>query len=95
MEGLFSLLLLSIVIHMLSRLFKLGVCLNLVSLCDEPCQQERHDLVLNSFDKDNCLSLEQVILSVSILLIYKNLLIVYLEYDCCNISLAAAYHQHE
>jgi|GEM_PF-5586864 len=67
----------------------------LVPLCDEPCQQARHDLVLNSFDKGNCLSSEQVVLSVSILLIYKNLLIVYLEHDCCNTSLPAAYHQHE
>lgn len=104
MEGLFSLLLLPIVIfrcrrdiHMLSRLFSLGVCLSLVPLCDVPCQQVRlrHDLVLNSFDKGNCLSLVQVVLSVSILLIYKNLLIVYLEHVCCNTSHAAAYHQHE
>lgn len=54
-----------------------------------------HDLILNSFDKGNCLALEQVVLSVSILLIYKNLLIVYLEHVCCNTSLPAAYHQHE
>lgn len=102
MEGLFSLLLLPIVIfrcrrdiHMLSRLFSLGVCLSLVPLCDVPCQQARHDLDLNSFDKGNCLALEQVVLSVSTLSICKSLLIVYLEYDCCNTSHAAAYHQHE
>lgn len=75
----------------------LNVCSNpaLAPLCDEPSQQERHDLVLNSFDKGNCLALEQVVLSVSILLIYKNLLIVYLEHVCCNTLLPAAYHQHE
>lgn len=72
-------------------------CSNLVLVrsCDEPCQQVRHDLVLNSFDKGNCLVTEQVVLSVSTLSICKSLLIVYLEHVCCNTSLPAAYHQHE